>query len=146
MSIRVIALDLEGTLISNAHSQIPRPVLYRFLDTCHALVGRVVMCTTVSELRKLAFATMMDHFGLLLAASIVRPRIDRTRVLKLVLVINGRDFETPWQPIYNKAIKGTPQAPQTSLMFGLPHAFTPHSRQVYFQRLPVVVPGTSLPT
>ena len=32
MSIQVIALDLEGTLISNAHSQIPRPGLYRFLE------------------------------------------------------------------------------------------------------------------
>ncbi len=51
MSIRVIALDLEGTLISNAHSQIPRPGLYRFLESCKELVGRVVMFTTVDEPR-----------------------------------------------------------------------------------------------
>ncbi len=51
MNIRVIALDLEGTLISNAHSQIPRPGLRRFLESCKALVGRVVMFTTVDEPR-----------------------------------------------------------------------------------------------
>ncbi len=51
MSIQVIALDLEGTLISNAHSQIPQPGLRRFLESCKELVGRVVMFTTVDELR-----------------------------------------------------------------------------------------------
>jgi len=29
--IKVITLDLEGTLISNAMSQIPRPGLFEFL-------------------------------------------------------------------------------------------------------------------
>ena len=51
LSIHVIALDLEGTLISNAHSQIPRPGLRRFLESCKELVGRVVMFTTVDEPR-----------------------------------------------------------------------------------------------
>lgn len=49
MTIKVIALDLEGTLISNAMSQIPRPGLYEFLEECHRLGERVVMFTTVSE-------------------------------------------------------------------------------------------------
>ena len=47
--IKTIALDLEGTLISNAMSQIPRPGLFSFLEECRRLVERVVMFTTVSE-------------------------------------------------------------------------------------------------
>ena len=45
--IKTIALDLEGTLISNAMSQIPRPGLFSFLEECRRLVERVVMFTTV---------------------------------------------------------------------------------------------------
>lgn len=45
----VLALDLEGTLISNAMSQIPRPGLYDFLEEVKALFPRVVMYTTVKE-------------------------------------------------------------------------------------------------
>lgn len=47
--IKIIALDLEGTLISNAVSQVPRPGLHRFLDRCKAITDRVVMYTTVRE-------------------------------------------------------------------------------------------------
>ncbi|MDO9225219.1 MAG: NIF family HAD-type phosphatase [Pseudomonadota bacterium] len=47
--IKVIALDLEGTLISNAMSQFPRPGLYAFLEACRGRVERVVMFTTVKE-------------------------------------------------------------------------------------------------
>ena len=49
MNIKVIALDLEGTLISNAMSQIPRPGLLHFLNGCKELVDRVFVYTTVSE-------------------------------------------------------------------------------------------------
>jgi hypothetical protein len=49
--ITVLALDLEGTLISNAMSQIPRPGLHGFLERCRALVGRVVIYTAISEAR-----------------------------------------------------------------------------------------------
>ncbi|MCF7482589.1 hypothetical protein L3V31_12710 [Vibrio sp. J1-1] len=49
--IEVIALDLEGTLISNAISQIPRPDLYVFLNGCREITDRVVVFTTVSEPR-----------------------------------------------------------------------------------------------
>lgn len=45
----VLALDLEGTLISNAMSQIPRPGLAAFLTRCAELFPRVVMFTTVKE-------------------------------------------------------------------------------------------------
>ena len=47
----VVALDLEGTLISNAISQIPRPGLYSFLDECRALSPHVVLFTYVRPLR-----------------------------------------------------------------------------------------------
>jgi NLI interacting factor-like phosphatase len=47
--IPVLALDLEGTLISNAMSQIPRPHLCAFLDRCQAMFPRIVMFTTVDE-------------------------------------------------------------------------------------------------
>jgi len=49
MKIETIALDLEGTLISNAISQIPRPHLLEFLEGCKAITERVVMFTTVKE-------------------------------------------------------------------------------------------------
>jgi hypothetical protein len=49
--LSVLALDLEGTLISNAMSQIPRPGLFGFLERCRVLFPRVVMFTTVKEER-----------------------------------------------------------------------------------------------
>jgi hypothetical protein len=47
--IEIIALDLEGTLISNAMSQIPRPGLYKFLEGCKSICERMVIFTTVKE-------------------------------------------------------------------------------------------------
>lgn len=54
-----IALDLEGTLISNAVSQFPRPRIFTFLEYCHEnFVGvasrfetRLVIFTAVNEVR-----------------------------------------------------------------------------------------------
>lgn len=48
---RILALDLEGTLISNAVSQIPRPGLYPFLVACRDMFERIVMFTAVRETR-----------------------------------------------------------------------------------------------
>ncbi len=45
----VIALDLEGTLISNAVSQFPRPGLYSFLEFCHRTFERVYLYTAVRD-------------------------------------------------------------------------------------------------
>lgn len=45
----VLALDLEGTLISNAYSQIPRPGLRAFLAASAELAPRIVVFTTVPE-------------------------------------------------------------------------------------------------
>lgn len=49
MKIKVLALDLEGTLVSNAMSQIPRKGLYDFLAWCLRTFPRVVMFTAVEE-------------------------------------------------------------------------------------------------
>jgi hypothetical protein len=49
--MQVLALDLEGTLISNAVSQIPRPGLLHFLEECRALAPRLVLYTSVPESR-----------------------------------------------------------------------------------------------
>lgn len=49
--IKVIALDLEGTLISNAVSQFPRPYLYEFLEFLRENFERIVLFTAVSQTR-----------------------------------------------------------------------------------------------
>lgn len=46
----VLAIDLEGTLISNAVSQFSRSGLYNFLEYCHNNFCRIVIFTAVSEL------------------------------------------------------------------------------------------------
>jgi len=45
----VLAMDLEGTLISNAVSQIPRPGLLRFLAVVNEMFDGLVIYTTVPE-------------------------------------------------------------------------------------------------
>lgn len=46
-----IALDLEGTLISNAMSQIPRPGLYSFIETCSEYTSNLVLYSAVNPAR-----------------------------------------------------------------------------------------------
>ncbi len=46
---RVLALDLEGTIISDAFSRFPRPGLYEFLRWCDENFERVVLFTCVLE-------------------------------------------------------------------------------------------------
>jgi hypothetical protein len=60
----VLALDLEGTLISNAMSQIPRPGLGAFLQRCRELFPRVVMFTTVREDRFRQIARLLVDEGI----------------------------------------------------------------------------------
>lgn len=57
----VLALDLEGTLVSNAVSQIARPGLYEFLEFCRRVVPRLVIYTSVPE------ATVRDVIANLVA-------------------------------------------------------------------------------
>lgn len=59
----VLAIDLEGTLISNAVSQIPRPGLLEFLEHCRELFPRVVMFTTVDETRFRVIADLLVQEG-----------------------------------------------------------------------------------
>ena len=61
--MNVIALDLEGTLISNAMSQIARPGLHDFLEACRALCERVVIFTTVKEDLFYQIATRLANEG-----------------------------------------------------------------------------------
>ena len=49
--IKAVALDLEGTLISNAMSQFPRKGLFQFLERCGLHLPRVVLYTAVGEPR-----------------------------------------------------------------------------------------------
>lgn len=49
MPVRVLALDLERTLVSNANRADPRPGLASFLAFCHERFPRVVLFTTVEE-------------------------------------------------------------------------------------------------
>jgi hypothetical protein len=63
MKPAILALDLEGTLISNAVTQFPRPGLRTFLNECRSLFPRVVAFTTVKEPRFRAIASMLVEEG-----------------------------------------------------------------------------------
>ncbi len=54
----LLCLDLEGTLISNALSQIPRPGLYRFLERVAELCDLKIY-TSVSEKRASAIQRLL---------------------------------------------------------------------------------------
>ena len=45
--VRILALDLEGTLISNAASRFPRPGLFALLEAVKGLFEEVVLFTAV---------------------------------------------------------------------------------------------------
>lgn len=62
-SFKVLALDLEGTLISNAVSIFVRPGLARFLALCRPLFERVVIFTTVKEPRFRQIAATLVEEG-----------------------------------------------------------------------------------
>jgi len=49
MDVTTIALDLEGTLISNAVSQFPRKGLYEFVEFCGSNFESVVFYTAVGD-------------------------------------------------------------------------------------------------
>lgn len=49
MSVRVLALDLERTLIDNSLNCQPRPGLTEFLEFCNDRFERVMLFTTVEE-------------------------------------------------------------------------------------------------
>lgn len=59
MKPTILALDLEGTLISNAISQIPRPGLYPFLEDVHGHFDQLMIFTTVPEDRFRSIAALL---------------------------------------------------------------------------------------
>ena len=60
---RTLALDLEGTLISNAMSCFPRPGLRSFLEQAGELFPRVVMFSAVAEPRLRAILQLLAAEG-----------------------------------------------------------------------------------
>jgi hypothetical protein len=59
----ILALDLEGTLISTAYSQIPRPGLRHFLMRCKDWFPRIVIFTAVEEARFRPIAKQLVEDG-----------------------------------------------------------------------------------
>lgn len=60
---KVLCLDLEGTLISNAVSQIARPFLREFLDACDELFSRIAIYTSVPEASFRMIASLLVSEG-----------------------------------------------------------------------------------
>lgn len=60
---RVLALDLEGTLISNALSIFPRPGLRDFLEHCRVCAPAIVLFTAVSASRVRSIQTLLVDEG-----------------------------------------------------------------------------------
>jgi NLI interacting factor-like phosphatase len=48
-TIKVLALDFEGTLIANSSNLIPRPGLYEFLEWCKSKFESIAIYTCVEE-------------------------------------------------------------------------------------------------
>jgi hypothetical protein len=63
VSIQVLALDLERTLIDDALSGRPRPGLREFLTFCGERFGRVAVFTTVEEPDAREVMTDLDRAG-----------------------------------------------------------------------------------
>ena len=62
-NFQVLALDLEGTLISNSVSQIPRPGLLWFLTACANRFPRIALFTTVPQPRVRSIAATLCQEG-----------------------------------------------------------------------------------
>lgn len=63
MKPTILALDLEGTLISNAISQFPRPGLYQFLAEAKTQFDHLVVITTVPRDRFYSIAETLVQEG-----------------------------------------------------------------------------------
>lgn len=59
MKPTILAMDLEGTLISNAISQITRPGLRCFLEDARSRFSELVSFTTVPEDRLRSIAALL---------------------------------------------------------------------------------------
>jgi hypothetical protein len=65
MTIKLLALDLERTLIDNSLSGRPRPGLSDFLAFCFERFGRIAIFTTVEEAEARTVLTGLDRAGYL---------------------------------------------------------------------------------
>lgn len=62
MADLTVTLDLEGTLIRDQLDPLPRPGLYDFLETLASIGARIVMMTTVPEIKfKTIAAALVDQ-------------------------------------------------------------------------------------
>lgn len=61
--MKIIALDVERTLISSAVSQFPRDGLFNFLENCRTICERIVIFTTIKEPRFRSIATLLVAEG-----------------------------------------------------------------------------------
>ena len=93
MPTTVLALDLEGTLISNAMSQLPRPGLRAFLDRCIASVPRVVIFTAVSTVRSRRILELLVAEGDVSEAVAALPIIDWDGPHKDLRFLNAPEAE-----------------------------------------------------
>ncbi len=76
----VVALDLEGTLISNATSAFPRPGLKQFIEIILKAADRVVMFTTVPEDRARKLLQIIEGEGSLPAGFAAAVKFGRCHI------------------------------------------------------------------
>lgn len=84
----ILAIDLEGTLISNAVSQIPRPGLYNFLESAKSLFEDLVIFTTVPEPRFRELAHLLVCEGAVPGWFADLPYIDWTGPTKDLAIVS----------------------------------------------------------
>lgn len=58
---KVLALDLEGTLVSNAVSMFPRPGLYSFLEDVRTIFDNVVIFSAVNTTRLRKILNILEY-------------------------------------------------------------------------------------
>lgn len=63
MSKKILALDLEGTLISNGMSQIPRNHLFYFLKEVKLLFEEIVIYTTLKKEKTVEILNVLYNEG-----------------------------------------------------------------------------------
>lgn len=87
--IKAIALDLEGTLITNAVSILPRPGLYDFLEFCRQTFEMVTVFTAVTRSRVEAIIRLLVEEGSVPGWTAEIPIVDWEGRLKDLCFIEG---------------------------------------------------------
>ncbi len=93
-SVETLALDLEGTLISNAVSQFPRPGLFDFLESCRATFPTLVVFTAVGEERFRIVARQLVADGCAPDWFSALPHLHCTGQYKDLRLVQGSDVST----------------------------------------------------